>query len=165
NRDISGGSLELHGLSTAIHFTAQMLLIDVAGLKRQTAEDFAYASARVDVHGRGCRQREINVSRARFQSHIAYDSIRNRSVYRAAGHFADEFPCDPLQTEISTAGSDFSVPRKITDFDSPARGFGVQSARSICYGNVAAARFDLDRTATILDFDRATARVRGQCSL
>jgi len=57
------------------------------------------------------------------------------------------------------------VAGKIANFDLSTRRFGVQSARSISYDNLAAARFDLNRTATILDLDRATACVRPECSL
>ena len=54
-----------------------MLPTDVRRLERQTAGDFADARARIDIDGRCYRQREVDVSRTRFQSHIADDRIAN----------------------------------------------------------------------------------------
>ena len=54
-----------------------MLPTDIRRLERQTAEDFAHARARIDIDSRCYRQRDVDVSRTRFQPHIADDSIAN----------------------------------------------------------------------------------------
>src|SRR5262245_39106953 len=142
-----------------------MLAKNTSRLERHVAGDCAIARPRFDINGRRWREGDINVSGACLQFYVTDDIRRNCSVNRSARCVAHEFPRDLLQLEISTARFDLRVAGKITNLDPSPGGFCIESACSIRYGDVTAARFDPGRTATILNFDRSTAGVRVEDSL